>query len=209
MPRTKKNASHSSSAMHRPRLQRLPADLQLGFPRPGEVLRRLRTQRNLTLRQVADACGLSPSFLASLERGETDIALERLARLAQVFDHDVGSFLGYTARQAQPYILGPDESMAIDRGPGVSYQVLRVPNVSFEMFLVNFPPKTGFSDERVHEGLDITLVTQGSVIATYNHVDYILTAGQCATWSAGYPHSFRNDTDTPAQYVGVVTARLY
>lgn len=78
-------------------------DPELGFPPPGEVLHRLRTQRGMSLRQVAAECGLSVSFLAALERGETDIALERLGRLAKVFDHDVGSFLGFSRGRATPH----------------------------------------------------------------------------------------------------------
>src|SRR6478609_6292080 len=71
----------------------LLAEHERGYPAPGEVLRRLRTQRGWSLRDVAERSGLSASFLGAVERGESDIALERLARLAAIFDHDVGSFL--------------------------------------------------------------------------------------------------------------------
>jgi transcriptional regulator with XRE-family HTH domain len=184
-------------------------DTERGFPAPGDVLRRLRTQRGWSLREVGERSGLSASFLGAVERGETDIALERLARLASVFDHDVGSFLGYSSRQAQPRVLGEGDRVRIDRGAGVFYEVIRVPGVGFELVRVTLAPHAAFADEFAHEGVDVTLVTEGTVTATYNGVDYVMEAGECMLWSGGYSHTYRNDGAEPAAFVVVVTAVLY
>jgi transcriptional regulator with XRE-family HTH domain len=185
------------------------SDAEAGYPQPGEVLRRLRQQRGLSLRAVADEADLSPSFLGALERGETDIALGRLARLARIFDHDVGSFLGFSARRAHPQFLGQEHRIAVDRGEGVGYDVIRIPGMGFDLTVAEFAPGARFRDERVHEGVDIILVTQGTLVAVYNHEEYELAAGACVTWSGGYPHTFRNDGTAPAQLVGVVTATVH
>ncbi len=187
----------------------LPGEPDLGFPRPGEVLRRLRAQHGWSLREVGERCGLSPSFLGAVERGESDIALERLARLARVFDHDVGSFLGYSSRQAQPRFLGAGDRVEVDRGEGVGYEVIRVPGLGFELVRVSLAPHAAFADAFAHEGVDVTLVTEGTVTATYNGVDHVLETGACVLWSGGYRHTFRNDAAVPAAYVVVVTAMLY
>ncbi|MBS1862327.1 MAG: helix-turn-helix transcriptional regulator [Actinobacteria bacterium] len=184
-------------------------DPERGFPAPGEVLKRLRTQRGWTLRDVADRSGLSSSFLGSVERGESDIALERLSRLAAVFDHDIGSFLGYSARQSRPAFLGEDERLSVDRGEGIAYEVIRAPGLGFEIVRVRLDPKAAFDNDLAHEGVDVTLVVSGTVTARYNGVDYELERGTCVMWSGGYPHSFRNDTSEPAEYIGVVTAMVY
>src|SRR6185312_16147394 len=113
------------------------------FPAPGEVLRRLRTQRGWSLRDVSQRSGISQSFLGSLERGESDIALERLARLARVFDHDVGSFLGYSSRRSEPEFIGPDQRLRVDRGDGVDYEVIRAAGLGFELVRVQLAPRTG------------------------------------------------------------------
>lgn len=184
-------------------------DSEFGFPHPGDVLKRLRTQRGWSLGEVAEASGLSTSFLSSLERGASDIALGRLAKLAAVFGHDIGSFLGFSARQAQPYFLGEHERITMDRGAGINYQVFRLPGTGLEAVLVDLEPHAAFSSELKHEGVDITIVTMGTVTATYNHLDYVLNTGECVMWSAGYSHSFANRTDEKAQYIGVVTAPIF
>ncbi|WJV50680.1 helix-turn-helix domain-containing protein [Streptomyces flavofungini] len=121
-------------------------DPELGFPPPGEVLHRLRTQRGMSLRQVAAECGLSVSFLASLERGETDIALERLGRLAKVFGHDVGSFLGFSRGRAAPSVFPREEQETLDRAPGVVYRVLRSPDLGYRVVT------GGFGRRRARQG---------------------------------------------------------
>ncbi len=150
--------------------------------------------------------GLSPSFLGALERGETDIALERLAALAAVFDHDVGSFLGFAVRGAQPRFLGEDQRLRVERGERVDYEVIRLPGLGLELVRVSLAPHTRFASALTHEGVDVTLVVEGTLVATYAGVDYEMTNGACAIWSGGYPHTFRNDTRKVATYVGLVTA---
>jgi transcriptional regulator with XRE-family HTH domain len=53
----------------------------------GEVLREIRMGRNLSLRQVTVRSGgrFKPSSVASYERGERQISLERLFALADVY----------------------------------------------------------------------------------------------------------------------------
>ncbi|WP_326770458.1 XRE family transcriptional regulator (plasmid) [Streptomyces sp. NBC_01591] len=180
-----------------------------GYPRPGEVLRRLRTQRGMSLRQVSAECGLSVSFLAALERGETDIALERLSRLAGVFGHDVGSFLGFSRGRATPSVFPLQSQERLERAPGVTYHVLRSPELGYQVITADFQPGSGLSEELQHEGTDLIVMTRGTLVARYNGVDHELRAGDCVQWSAGYPHTFRNDSTEPAQFVGVLFSSLY
>jgi transcriptional regulator with XRE-family HTH domain len=184
-------------------------DPEYGFPRPGDVLKRLRTQRGWSLRDFAKLSGLSQSFLGAVEQGKSDIALERLARLARVFDHDVGSFLGYSTRRAEPTFLGGEERIKVDRGEGIDYEVIRLPGLGFELVRVRLAPRTAFKNEFAHEGVDVTLVVAGVVTATYNGVDYELPTGECVMWSGGYSHTFRNDARKPAEYIDVTTAMVY
>ncbi|EPH39546.1 XRE family transcriptional regulator [Streptomyces aurantiacus] len=184
-------------------------DPELGFPPPGEVLHRLRTQRGMSLRQVAAECGLSVSFLASLERGETDIALERLGRLAKVFDHDVGSFLGFSRGRATPSVFPREEQETLNRAPGVVYRVLRSPELGYQVVTGDFQPGCGLTEDLQHEGTDLVMITGGTLVARYNGVDHELRAGDCIQWSAGHPHTFRNDGEEPAQMVVVLFSSLY
>jgi transcriptional regulator with XRE-family HTH domain len=178
-------------------------------PNVGEILKRFRLRRGESLRDVAHGTGLSPSFLSVLERGESDITLGRLAAIAEHFGHDIGSLLGYSARGARPHVIRRDDRIAVDRGPGVDYHVLRIPSAELELVIATFDPHAGFHDELSHEGIDIVLILQGRVVVTINAADYTLEEGEAAVWSGGYRHRVRNDEDEKALLVGIVTERVY
>ena len=203
------NTPRDASGDRVERLQVDDDDIDPGLPNVGAILHRLRRQRGMSLQEVADATGLSPSFLSAVERGRSDIALRRLARLAALYHHDVGSLLGYSARQARPqFVLGGDR-LKVDRGDGIEYAVLRPPGVDFELIVATFAPGAQFRDAITHEGVDITYVSLGELVLVYNDEEYRLPAGECVVYSSAYPHRFRNDTDEPAQFVNVVTATVY
>src|SRR6516165_9957074 len=88
-------------------------------PAVGPLIRGLRKQQGLSLKEVATASGLSVSFLSAVERERSDISVKRLARLAAVFNHDLGSLLGYGTRRSTPQPIEATNRMKIDRGEGV------------------------------------------------------------------------------------------
>lgn len=178
-----------------------------GPPDVGGILRRLRRRHKLSLQDVAKRSGLSQSFLSALERNTTDIALGRLAKLAAVFDCDIASFLGFSARFSTPYFLTKLDRFDIDRGAGIAYEALRVPGVDFEIDVMSFAPGAG-ARPLSHEGVDVVLVTEGEIVLTVSGVEYHMGAGDCCTYSAGYEHQIRNAGDRTAHVIGLTTGRM-
>lgn len=62
------------------------------MPQPdlGTKLRALRTDRGLSIAEVADATGISASFLSLVENGRSDIAIGRLMRLIDFYGVGLG-----------------------------------------------------------------------------------------------------------------------
>jgi transcriptional regulator with XRE-family HTH domain len=179
-----------------------------GAPDIGRILKRMRTQRKLSIRDVADGSGLSASFLSAVERGESDVSIGRLARIAEFFDQDLGSMLGYSTRLARPAFVTKSDRVTLNRGRGIRYELLRLPGLSLELASISFDPRSAFRDELAHEGVDTIFVTSGEIVLRVNDVDYPMRAGDCAVYSAGFTHTMRNDTARPATAVGLTTARM-
>lgn len=173
---------------------RAPSDENL-MPNIGQVLRRLRRQHRLSIRQVAERADLSLSFLQAVEQSKSDISLGRLARLARVFGYDIGSFLGLTTRLAKPNFVGTDNRSLINRGRGVRYESHRLPGTEFELEVVEFAPRSSFRDELSHEGIEVIYCTHGKLVLVFNGDDYPLEAGECCVFPAAYPHKVRNDSN--------------
>jgi transcriptional regulator with XRE-family HTH domain len=180
-----------------------------GLPKVGEIIRRLRLQRGLSLRDLATASELSTSFLSSVERGESDIAVGRLARVAACLDHDVGSLLGYSSRHSRPQFVGPSDRVTIERGEGVLYNVMRLAAMRLELITVAFAPHSAFADQISHEGLDAVYVAAGEIVLTLENSDYTLSQGACVVYSGAYRHGMRNDCDTPALILSITDAEVY
>lgn len=172
-------------------------------PDVGAVIRRLRTQRGVSVRALAAAAGLSPSFLGAVERGDSDIALGRLAAIAAALDHDVASLLGYSLRQATPQFVAPARQGA--RGDGVEFSAFRIPGSQLELLVASFAPHSGFDDSITHAGIDVAYVAQGEIVLVVDGAEYELAEGQCVVWPSSHPHTMRNDSDTTTIVVGFTT----
>jgi len=180
-----------------------------GVPNIGQILKRMRNQRNLTIREVAEGSELSASFLSAVEREESDIALGRLARLAAFFEQDIGSLLGFKAHIGRPTFLSQIDRIRVNRGRGIDYESLRLPGTNLQLQVMRFEPRSGFRDELTHEGIDVVMAIEGQVILVVDRVDYPLATGQCTVYSASFPHKLRNDSSRRAVAIGITTARLF
>lgn len=177
-------------------------------PQVGNVIRTLRRQRGLSLKQVAESAQLSASFLGAVERGESDISVGRLSLIAEVLGHDLASLLGYSMRQSSPRFIRPDDQVRMRRGKGVELTAMRIPGTNLELLLATLPPHS--KDRPVtHAGLDILFVLEGDLTLHLDGTDYPMAAGECAVWPSSHKHAIRNDSDHPARAIGLVTETVY
>jgi transcriptional regulator with XRE-family HTH domain len=203
----KKPATHVAKKTARAEVEPKIADDNL-IPDVGLILRRLRAQHKLTVREAAERSGLSTSFLHAVERGESDISLTRLARLAAIFGYDLGSFLGFTTRLSEPNFVGKSDRRSIDRGRGIHYESIPLPGLGFELEVVDFAPRTRFRTDLAHEGIDVVYVIEGTVVLSFNGRDFRMSAGECCVFAAGYAHKLRNDSDEAARVVAFTSGRM-
>ncbi|SDF30368.1 helix-turn-helix domain-containing protein [Sporomusa acidovorans] len=66
------------------------------LPILAERLTYLREQRNLKLKEVAEAVGITPSAVGSLEHGRRPISIETLMKMANFYGVSTDWLLGLT-----------------------------------------------------------------------------------------------------------------
>jgi len=59
----------------------------------GERLRELRTERGLTQEQLAEAAGVDRNYIGQIERGERNVALVNIVRIAGALSIKPGDLL--------------------------------------------------------------------------------------------------------------------
>lgn len=178
------------------------------IPDVGAILERLRTQRGMTVRDLAEQSGLSASFIRAVERGDSDISLGRLARLAHVFHYDLGSFLGFTATISRPSFITGENRKRINRGKGVEYEAVHLPALDLDLVIVTLAAGAAFKDALTHEGIDVLYILEGDAVLVLNDVDYAMTAGDCTLFAAGFSHKLRNDSKKPVTAISVTTGKM-
>jgi transcriptional regulator with XRE-family HTH domain len=174
----------------------------------GARLRALRLQRNLTLKQVASACGIAPSFLSLVERGETDLSLSRFSRLAEHYDVAPSELmLALGSRIAEPEILPRARFRSIERGAGVEFRILQDENP--QLSFARLEPGARFDELRAHAGHDYWYVASGNVQLLRGRRVYELHEGDTARFSATVPHGLANPYEAPAVLIALGTVPLW
>lgn len=83
----------------------------------GERVRRLRTARGVTLKQVEAAVGISATHVSEIERGKTSPTIGALAKIANALKVDM-AFLLEVPPGDRIHVSRPDERRALTMGAG-------------------------------------------------------------------------------------------
>ncbi|WP_431246381.1 helix-turn-helix domain-containing protein [Leifsonia xyli] len=98
----------------------------------GSVLRRIRTERGTTLRELSERSRVSVPYLSEIERGRKEASSEILAALCRVLDLSEGELLTRVAAEfagAQVLSLVPERELAIAAGTTAELQPATVAEV--------------------------------------------------------------------------------
>jgi transcriptional regulator with XRE-family HTH domain len=173
----------------------------------GRRLRQLRTSRGLSLAGVAEATGISPSFLSMVENGQSDITVSRLMRHVHSFGVSVTDLLPEHA-VAPARVVRADERQTLE----MSDERIRILMLSADghnamLPVLNVYAEGGAMAEPArHDGEEFVHVLHGSVELVIGDAEPILLgAGDSAYYRADSPHSFRNAGSGEAVFFGVTT----
>lgn len=165
----------------------------------GQLIRKCRQQRKLTLTELCDKAGMSVGYLSQVERGNATPSLGTLAQIS----HALGLGLDYFVARPKP---GDAVSYAHKRPKfsisesGVTYEALssEFPGHELSAYIMNCPP--GFVSETFqHEGEEFVYILSGSIEKTLDGEVFTLREGDSLHYNGMTPHSWKTLGDTPAR----------
>jgi transcriptional regulator with XRE-family HTH domain len=173
----------------------------------GSRLRQLRRERNRSLQDVADATGISVSFLSHIENDKSDITVNRLLRLAGYYGIDVSELLPdgsagdpvVVRKGEQQHFTSPSEHVEI---------ALLGPRGAKEMqpMYVHFEPGGHSAEYARHDGAEFLHVLSGKVeVELEGHEPFVLEAGDSAYYLADRAHKISTVGDEGARLFAVVS----
>jgi len=160
----------------------------------GARIRRARLAKGLSQSEAAEQIGISRSFLAAVERGESGVSIQTLSRMADVFSIPMSKF-------ATP--VDPDRRVmrVADRprtviGGGVTWEELAPPGShDLEPALLHVPPGQTSGGRIVRPGDDFAFMLQGGLVFQFEDTGETIKLGKgdALIVNGGTPFSWRNE----------------
>jgi transcriptional regulator with XRE-family HTH domain len=177
----------------------------------GERLRAIRLLRRLTLRQVAEAAGVSESFVSQFERGQSNASVATLMRLAAAVGIEVSDLFA-AEPQSGARVLRREERQLLSWGHlGRKALLTPKPFHSLEVVAASFDPGGSTGDEPYTHGdsEELLLVLSGRVELQLDNELFDLSAADSINYRSSMPHRVSNPGHEPAEVLFVISPPSY
>ena len=181
----------------------------------GGRIRALRDAMGLSLRDLAERCGVSAPMLSQVERGETSPTLQVATRIAAGLDLRLSQLLRLDEDGAITIVRADERRQGPTQVGGHRYEVLTapLPGQRAELSRHVLAPGAatgGPGDPPMHEpgSRETALVEAGRVVLHCDGAAHELAQGDCVTFDADLPHHFENPGSEEASLLAVVSAGL-
>ncbi len=160
----------------------------------GANLKRLRSEKGLSLDAVSTLSGVSKSTLGQIERGETSPTISTIWRIADGLKVSFTALVskapveGEVIRYSDVAPLEDDEGRVRNR-PVFAFD----PQRGFEVYMLEIDPQ-GYlvADGHTVGTEEFITLTQGRLLVRTGDVEETLEAGDAIRFRADVPHSYRN-----------------
>ncbi|MBN9112411.1 MAG: helix-turn-helix transcriptional regulator [Pseudonocardia sp.] len=163
----------------------------------GDRLKRIRTQRRLTLTAVADTTGISKSTLSRLETGQRRPTLELLLALSHEYRVPLDELVGAPPEGDPRLRLKPG------RVKGRTVIPLTQLPGGTQAWKIIVPADKTTPELRTHEGREWIYVLSGQLRLVLGDQDLTLAPGEVAIFDTAVPHWFGTDGSGPAEILSI------
>ncbi|HEV7771934.1 MAG TPA: MerR family transcriptional regulator [Conexibacter sp.] len=161
----------------------------------GAAIRHARRDRGLTVREAAARIGVSPSFLSSIERGETGVSTHIVARIADAFLTPMSGLAHFRARD--PMVVRSDERARGVLSGDVVWEELVLPGHDIEPALLTVPPGESSGGAYARPNETFAFVIAGSLRFVIDSREVCLEQGDAIIVPERTLYAWDNPGDVP------------
>lgn len=172
----------------------------------GQKIRDLRTNKGMTLCDLAENINVSPSLISQLERGGVNLSISLLKSIADALEVPFFSLLdNEEAKAEKPSPLTTIKERKKVTTGGVRFNLLsRNYDLGCEFIYNEWPPGSSTGKEKyVHEGVECGLLLEGELEVELEDRVYHLKPGESITFPSDIPHRINNKGKKTAKAVWV------
>lgn len=161
----------------------------------GDRLRDVRRARRRTLHQVAEAAGISDSFLSQVERGTASASIASLKRIATVLGVSLGDLFQDADNDAVHVARASARTALAFEAFGRKYHLDGKPDRSFDVFIceINAGKSTGTEPYTHGDSEELAYVIDGAITIEVNNVAIHLDKGDSIRFRSSFGHRLVGD----------------
>ena len=161
-------------------------------------LKKLRTERNLTLGQLSKISGISKAMLSDIEKGTSNPTINTIWKIANGLNVPYTKLMENIEEEAT-VVRKSDPVM--QTGETEHYRVYcyfgSSPVRNFELFYVELDPNSSnASIGHSEKAQEYIYITQGELLLHTEIGDYILYEGDSLVFDSSIAHTYKNQQDT-------------
>lgn len=187
-------SKNGSTAHHDPR--------NLNGQTPGERLRRLRMKAHRTLKEIAEATGLSISFISALERGGSGASVASLKLLSGAYGVTTRELFGSDLEEKKP-LVRPEDRTVMTWENGIRFEEMASGGRVMEPSYIKVPAGAGSEGFYAHEGEEFIHIIRGTMhFELSDRETHTLVPGDTLYFHSTTPHRWwAGDEPVEAIYV--------
>lgn len=175
----------------------------------GGKIKKLRTQKKMTLKDLSEKTSLSIGFLSQLERGLTSIATDTLSNIADVLEVELSYFFIKPRSITRPIIRSYEkEIFNICTSGCIQYNLSNnLKDKSMLPRLIEILPNNTEEDIQsyMHSGEEFIYILEGTLTIFLEEEQYELYPGDSIYYNSSRNHNWANYTNKMVKMIVVAT----
>jgi len=174
----------------------------------GHRLKRLRTQNNLTLEELASRCELTKGFISQLERNLTSPSIQTLADITEALGMDLAQF--FQEDKNEKIVFTQEDFFRDEKEGSIIHWV--VPNAQkndMEPIILELNPHERSAEISPHYGEEFGYVLTGKITLVNGTKKQVVRKGQTFYLKGTYSHYLLNDSQSETKVLWICTPPIF
>jgi len=173
----------------------------------GRKIRELRRSRGLSLKQVAEGAGVSPSLVSQVETNRVDPSLSTLRKIALTLGVPVFALIAESVPDEASLV--PKEKrrrVSFPRG-GLEYEIIHSELTKKMGVMIGSLQPGGMTSEEplAHDGEECLVILKGALRVDFQQGQRELKEGDSLYFDSSAPHRLANPYKKPCRFYLIIT----
>lgn len=176
----------------------------------GTRIRELRSERGLTVTQLATAAGVATGLISQVERDQADPSLESLRKIAKALDLPLFSLFQEPDPALVAVIRADSRVRVKSPSDGITYARVSPGRGRLEVLEGHLlPGGSSAAEPWSHPSEECVLVLRGRLVVEVSGFDHELEVGDSCYFDSSLPHRYLNPGEEPTDFIIAATPPSY